>query len=346
MNAKAAEYQGVLAALSVNASLDEVLEQAERHDAAATTAAERSRAQLAIGEACRRLGRVDRAEAAWRASYRTAREAGDHAAMAWALWSGGTLARQRGRYTLAHRWLRLAADAAERGADRVARGYALAGLAETGRVQGDFAGTLRLHEQLLAEARADGDPRHVVWALEGIAQIHRHAGDHDKALAMFNEACQIATEGNDRRGQAWALRGIADLTSLRGETDRALALLADAEPICREMRLESALAYNHKMRGNVLYRAGRYAEAERVYRSTVEEFARISEPRGEALASLGLTKSRARRGAPAAQIDAELRDLRARFAASGLHHAAKMAEAARAELLQALPLRHEESPDA
>lgn len=333
MHAKAAEYRGWLAALSVNASLDEVLEQAEQHDAAATTAVERAGAQLAIAEACRRLGQVDRAERAWRASYRTARDAGDLAAMAWGLWSGGTLARQRGRYVLAHRLLTHAAATAERGTDRMARGYSLAGLAETGRVQGDFAGTLRLHEQLLAEARADGQPRHVVWALEGIAQIHRHNGDHDTALALFTEACEIATEGDDQRGRAWALRGIADLTSLRGEVDRALTLLAEAERTCRDMRLEAALAYNRKMRGNVLYRAGRYAEAERVYREAVEEFTRISEPRGEALALLGLVKSRARRGAAPDQVDEDLRALRTRFTESGLRHAADMAQAARRELL-------------
>lgn len=333
MHAKADEYRGGLAALSVNASLDEVLEQAERHDAAATTPVERAGALLAIAEACRRLGRVERAERAWRASYRTARDAGDQDAMAWALWSGGTLARQRGRYVLAHRLLTRAVAAGERGTDPMARGYALAGLAETGRVQGDFAGTLRLHEQLLAEAREVGQPRHVVWALEGIAQIHRHGGDYDTALAMFTEACQIATDGDDQRGRAWALRGIADLTSLRGEPDEALHLLADAERTCRDMRLEAALAYNHKMRGNVLYRAGRYAEAERVYRDTVEEFTRISEPRGEALARLGLVKSQARQGASPDQVDADLRDLHARFTESGLRHAADMAQAAREELL-------------
>lgn len=333
MHAKADEYRGGLAALSVNASLDEVLEQAELHDAAATTPGERAGALLAIAEACRRLGRVERAERAWRASYRTAREAGDEDAMAWALWSGGTLARQRGRYVLAHRLLTRAVEAAERGTDPMARGYALAGLAETGRVQGDFAGTLRLHEQLLAEAREVGQPRHVVWALEGIAQIHRHGGDYDTALAMFTEACQIATDGDDQRGRAWALRGIADLTSLRGEPDEALDLLADAERTCRDMRLEAALAYNRKMRGNVLYRAGRYAEAEQVYRDTVGEFTRISEPRGEALARLGLVKSRARRGASPAETDEALLALHARFTESGLRHAADMAQAARRELL-------------
>lgn len=135
-----------------------------------------------------------------------------------------------------------------------------------------FAGTLQLHEQLLAEARAHGEPRHTVWALEGIAQIHRHNGDHETALALFVEACAIAEDADDQRGRAWALRGIADLASLRDDPERALELLADAEATCRDMRLNSALAYNHKMRGNVFYRAGRYAEAERVHRDTIAEF--------------------------------------------------------------------------
>jgi tetratricopeptide (TPR) repeat protein len=321
VKAVAPEYQGALAALSVNTSLEEVLDTARRHQSAANDPVERARAALAV------------AERAWRLSYRSAREAQDAAGMAWALWSGGTLARQRGRFPFARRWLRLAASFAERGRDRVARGYALAGLAETGRVQGDFAGTLALHEQLLAEARAHGEPRHIVWALEGVAQIHRHDGDHDGALAMFTEALAIAEAADDQRGRAWALRGIADLTSVRGDPERALELLADAELTCREMRLDSALAYNHKMRGNVLYRAARHAEAERVYRDTIAEFTAIDERRGEALARLGLVKSRARQGAPTAGVRAELADLRARFTRDGLHHAVEMVDAARRDLV-------------
>jgi tetratricopeptide (TPR) repeat protein len=335
VKAVAPEYQGALAALSVNTPVEEVLDTARRHARAATDPVERARAALAVAEACRRLGRVGEAERAWRASYRAARDADDAAGMAWALWSGGTLARQRGRFPFARRWLRLAASLAERGRDRVARGYALAGLAETGRVQGDFAGTLELHEQLLAEAREHGEPRHIVWALEGIAQIHRHNGEHERSLAMFAEALSIARDADDQRGRAWALRGLADLTSLRGDPERALELLAEAEVTCRDMRLDSALAYNHKMRGNVLYRAGRYAEAERVYRDTVAEFAGIEERRGEALARLGLVKSRARQGAPMADVDADLTALRARFARDGLHHAVEMVDAARQDLARA-----------
>lgn len=99
------------------------------------------------------LGRTDEADRAWKAGYRTARAAGHAGSMAWALWSGGTLARQRGAFRLAYRLLALAAEWGERGGDIVVRGYSLAGLAETGRIQGDYAAVEELHEQLLAEAR-------------------------------------------------------------------------------------------------------------------------------------------------------------------------------------------------
>jgi tetratricopeptide (TPR) repeat protein len=102
--------------------------------------------------------------------------------------------------------------------------------------------------------------------LEGIAQIHRQQGAYDSAYALFDEAAGIAAGADDRRGHAWALRGLADIVSARdGDVERALALLSEAEATCREMRLSSALAYNHKMRGNVYYRAGRYAEARDTY---------------------------------------------------------------------------------
>ncbi|MGW2303302.1 tetratricopeptide repeat protein [Streptomyces sp. NPDC001809] len=334
--ASAPEYQGALGSLSVNASLPEVLDRGIRELRAAEEAGdarEAARCGLAVAEACRRLGRVEEADRAWKASYRAARSAGHEGAMAWALWSGGTLARQRGALRLAYRLLGLAAEAGERGGDVVVRGYSLAGLAETGRIQGDYEAVGRLHEQLLAEARRRGEARHTVWALEGIAQMHRNTGSYDRALALFEEAADTASRAEDRRGWAWALRGIADVVSARdGDVERALSLLTRAEEACLEVRLAGALAYNHKMRGNVLYRAGRYAEARELYARALEEFREMEEPRGTALSRLGLVKAEARLGRDAAHTSAELAALRTTLDRIGLRHARDMVDKAAAEL--------------
>ncbi|MEU6084688.1 tetratricopeptide repeat protein [Streptomyces sp. NPDC047108] len=332
----APEYQGALTALSVNSSLTDVLAAASEQLSAAERAGQPSevaRCGLAVAEARRRLGQVEDADRAWKASYRTAREAGDTAAMAWALWSGGTLARQRGAFALAWRLLGLAAELGEQGGDIVVRGYSLAGLAETGRIQGDYDAVGRLHEQLLAEARKRGEARHTVWALEGIAQMHRNTGSYDTAYAMFEEAAGIAAGADDQRGRAWALRGLADVVSVRdGDMATALGLLSEAEEICKAMKLSSALAYNHKMRANVFYRAGRYAEARDYYEQALARFRGMSEPRGEALARLGLTKSLARLGRDHDVTLAELAELEATFARIGLRHAREMTARARHEL--------------
>lgn len=331
----APEYRGALGELSVNSSLDDVLRTAldrQREAERADDALESAHAALAVAEASRRLGRVAQAEQAWKDSYRAARRAGDEGAMAWAVWSGGTLARQCGDLALAMRWLTMAAELAKRGGDVVARGYSLAGLAETGRIRGDYQAVAELHEQLLAEARRRGEARHTVWALEGIAQIHRNTGAYDKALAMFEEAAQIAARADDTRGHAWALRGIADVLSLRGESERALDLLSRAETACRRMGLVSALAYNHKMRGNVLYRAGRYEEARVVYAGALDEFTEMSEPRGTALARLGLVKAEARLGRERAATAADLDELHRTLDGLGLRHARDMVERTRTEL--------------
>jgi tetratricopeptide (TPR) repeat protein len=331
----APEYQGALTTLSVNSSLTDVLAAGTRALRAAKRSGqhgEAARSGLAVAEAHRRLGQVGEAEQAWKASYRAARAAGDTAAMAWALWSGGTLARQRGAFPLARRLLGLAAELGERGGDVVVRGYSLAGLAETGRIQGDYEAVRRLHEQLLAEARRRGEARHTVWALEGIAQIHRNTGAYDTAFALFEEAAQIAARAEDQRGHAWALRGLADIVSVRdGDAERALALLSEAETSCRAMRLSSALAYNHKMRGNVLYRAGRYAEARDLYEQALAEFRAMSERRGEALARLGLAKSLARLGRDRAETAAELAVLADELERIGLQHAREMVARAQQE---------------
>ncbi|MFF4607079.1 tetratricopeptide repeat protein [Streptomyces sp. NPDC001339] len=329
----APEYQGELgAALDVNSSYEEVLATANRAYAEADTALDRARAGLAVAEAHRRLGRVAEAGAAWRAAYRSARTAGDRGAMAWALWSGGTLARQCGSLPLARRLLTHAVGLATESGDRLAHGYSLAGLAETGRIQGDYAAVADLHEQLLAQARAHGETRHTVWAMSGIAQIHRNTGDFDKALELFEESARIAERGEDARGRAWSLRGVADVLSMRGETERALALLSEAETVCRAMDLASALAYNHKMRANVLYRAGRYAEARDTYTLSLGEFREMEEARGAALSRLGLAKSLSRLGCDRSVTLAELAELEREFARIGLRHARESVIAFRAEL--------------
>ncbi|MGP4003889.1 tetratricopeptide repeat protein [Streptomyces sp. 8N706] len=327
----APEYQGALgSSLSVNSSYEEVLARASEEQRQSVL--DYARAGLAVAEANRRLGRVDDAGHAWRESYRAARRAGDQGLMAWALWSGGTLARQCGRPALARRWLAAAAELAQRGGDRIARGYSVAGLAETGRIQGDYAAVRELHEQLLAEAREHGEARHMVWALEGIAQMHRNTGSYGTALSMFEEAAEIAWNADDARGRAWALRGIADVLSLQGRPERALELLAEAEEMCRSMDLAGALAYNRKMRGNVLFRDGRYEEACEVYAGALRSFRAIHEPRGEALSRLGLVKSRARLGRPSEETLAELEELHDAFDRIGLHQARDSVKTFRAEV--------------
>ncbi|MFE6496967.1 tetratricopeptide repeat protein [Streptomyces sp. NPDC057748] len=333
--ALAPEYQGALTKMSVNSSLTDVLAEGVRHLREAELSGsqeEVARCGLAVAEAHRRLGNVEEADRAWKSSYRSARSAGDLGAMAWALWSGGTLARQRGELRLAFRLLGLAADMGKRGGDIVARGYSLAGLAETGRIQGDYRTVAALHEQLLAEARARGEARHTVWALEGIAQIHRNTGSLDTALAMFEEAAELAGNADDRRGRAWALRGMADIISLRDDPERALSLLAEAELTCRAMNLSSALAYNHKMRANVLFRAERYEEARAMYEEALQEFRAMTEPRGEALARLGLVKSLARLGRDRDDTAADLHELRRTLSRIGLLNARDMVDKAYAEL--------------
>lgn len=327
----APEYQGALgSSLCVNSPYEEVLAKASEEQRRSLL--EFARAGLAMAEANRRLGRVDDAERAWRESYRAARRAEDWGAMAWALWSGGTLARQRGRLPLARRWLAAAVELAEQGGDRLALGYSVAGLAETGRIQGDYAAVGELHERLLKDARQHGEARHMVWALEGIAQMHRNTGSYDTALAMFEEAADIAERAEDHRGWAWALRGIADVLSLQGRPERALELLFEAEQTCRAMNLSSALAYNRKMRANVLFRDGQYEEAAGVYDEALRRFRGIGEPRGESLSHLGLVKSRSRLGRPNRETLADLDELHSIFERIGLEQAQASVESFRAEL--------------
>ncbi|MDV5145417.1 tetratricopeptide repeat protein [Streptomyces sp. SBC-4] len=321
----APHYRGALrTVLTANTPFDQVLTAAAAHRRTAQrsgSAAELAAAELALAEAHRRLGDIQAAERAWKASYRAARGAADPAGMAWALWCGGTLARQRGDLTLSRRWLSAAVAFAELGDDADALGHARAGYAETGRIQGDYGAVLALHEEELGIARQRADHPHAVWALLGIAQIYRNTGKLDQARALFDEAADTAVRADYRSGHAWAQRGIADLLSAQGDTDLALELLTEAEHTCRELRQDSALGYNLKMRGNVFYRAGRYPQALHAYREAHQIFLAMGEQRGAALAHLGLAKARAHCGRPPHETAADLRQLRDTFGRIGLRHA-------------------------
>ncbi|MEU6130247.1 tetratricopeptide repeat protein [Saccharopolyspora sp. NPDC047091] len=330
----APEYQGALRDMSVNTAYEDVLEQARdrsRWAAAQGTALELAQAELAVAEACRRLGHLEEADGSWKAAYRAARTASDDGVRGWALWSGGTLARQRGELNLALRLLAWGRDLSWQAGDITAYGYAFAGVAETLRIQGDFEQARGLHEHVLTEARKREESRHIVWALEGLAQIERNTGDLGSAAARFAEAAQVAEDSGDDRGHAWALRGQADVLSLRGEADQALELLSAAERTCRRMDLSSALAYNRKMRGNVQFRAGRHQEAARTYRDAHDKFRALREPRGMALARLGLLKSLDALGRPAEATMADLVALRDEVNGNELWQTRTMVENAIAE---------------
>ncbi|WP_433872169.1 tetratricopeptide repeat protein [Saccharopolyspora sp. CA-218241] len=333
----APEYQGSLNGLSVNTSYEDVLLAARQREGSALRSGrklELAQAKLAVAEACRRLGRLDEAESAWRDSYRSAKDCAALAAMSWALWSGGTLARQRGRLDLALRWLGWARELGRRAGEHLPYGYASAGIAETLRIRGDHHEARDLHLDLLAEARERGECRHIVWALEGVAQLDRNTGDLSSAWERFAEAAQVASDGGDHRGHAWALRGQADVLSLRGRPETALELLSEAERTCREMDLASALAYNRKMRGNVLFRAGRYADAAETYQDAREQFDAIGEPRGTALASLGSIKCRNKLQPDRSRTERELRSLLRSLSGYGLRQTERMVEQAITELAE------------
>lgn len=339
MNSKAfaPEYQGSLRNLSVNTAYADVLGAAREQERIAEAAGkplELAEARLAVAEAARRLGHLDDADLAWRGSYWAAKSVSAQGAMAWALWSGGTLARQCGKMSLAVRWLTAGRDLALQAGDRLASGYSFAGIAETLRIRGDYEDARELHEQILAEAKKYHEPRHIVWALEGLAQIDRNTGDLDSAASRFQEAGTTAFESGDERGYAWALRGVADVLSLRGEASEALRLLSQAEQLCRRMDLSNALAYNRKMRANVLFRASWYSEAARIYSEVHESFQALKEPRGLALAKLGLIKSQDRLGCSREVTENELTALRDSLDATQHRHTRAMVEQALAALDQ------------
>jgi hypothetical protein len=86
------------------------------------------------------------------------------------------------------------------------------------------------------------------------------------------------------------------------------------------------------LRGNVLFRAARYEEADAAYTLSLREFRDMNEARGIALSRLGLAKSRSRSGQAHDATLTELAELEAEFERIGLRHARQAVIAFRAEL--------------
>ena len=95
--------------------------------------------------------------------------------------------------------------------------------------------------------------------------------------------------------------------------------------------VEIVTGFHRNAEGSVLYRAGRWAEARDLYEQALTEFRAMSEPRGQALARLGLAKSQARLGRDRAETASELADLARELERIGLRHAREMVARAQQE---------------
>ncbi len=159
----------------------------------------------------RRLGHVQDADRAWKASYRAARDAGDTAAMAWALGAGARWPAARGVPASPGGCWSSRPEPGERGRGRGGPRL-LAGRPRRDRPdQGDYAAVGRLrNEQLLRPA--NGARPGTVWA-----RRHRPCTATPGTTAgrtPCSQAAEITERAGDRRGHALGAARTADVLSV------------------------------------------------------------------------------------------------------------------------------------
>ena len=124
--------------------------------------------------------------------------------------------------------------------------------------------------QALQEARELGDPRLVGQAAYTLANRLMLAGRHDEAARGLGEALDVAERGADRQLRARSLKLRAMLHWYRGEPSQAEADAREAAREYQSLGSPHGAAVSLGVLGNAFLSSGRFEQADKVFRDTLE----------------------------------------------------------------------------
>jgi len=209
---------------------------------------DRARVLAVLGQALRRTGQADEAEACTRASLALHGELGDRRGVAdTRIALGSVLVSLHARYDEAMVLLEQGLAAARELGDDGLEGLALSNLSVALDLKGRQEAALPLYLRALELHRSVGNLRMAANTLVNLSSLHEEAQHHDESLRCAEEALAIARETGDRRTEGHALGAIGLTLLLQGRLEAARTALDAALVIATETgnrRFESNMRRN------------------------------------------------------------------------------------------------------
>ena len=271
------------------------LPEAVRVHSCARDAARQAGDQAAEAEALFRLGRVDwrlgcylRAARDFRQALAQFRQVGDQVNAAYALTHLGRVDWRQGRYPRATRRQQQALDLFRQAGDRTGEAYALANLARVDWRAGRYPDAITHFRQALDLFRLTGDRTGEARALGSLGEIDVQQGRYPQAVTEFRQARILFRATGDRTGEACALASVGEIGLRQGRYPQATRHLRQALTIFREIGSRPNEAYALADLGEIGLRQGRYPQATRHLRQALTIFREGGDQIGEAQARNGL----------------------------------------------------------
>ncbi|MGI8732818.1 MAG: protein kinase domain-containing protein [Pyrinomonadaceae bacterium] len=168
----------------------------------------------------------------------------------------------RGDYAEADKYLMQALETAQRGKARRTEARARVSLASLKYRQNDPAEMVSYLQPALEFYQQGAYRSETSSCLALLARANRQKGDYDAALKGVEQLLQLAQEANDQPQIALGHTELASVLVLQEKFAAALDHFKQAHAIYKSQGVERSIAYNLQSRGNVLWKLGRYQDAQ------------------------------------------------------------------------------------
>ena len=204
-------------------------------DGGAASTRDGARALRAGAALARGQGDYDRAESLLRDSIAVARNVGDEAATAAALFELGNVENDRERLSEARTLYAEALALRRHLGDRGGIAKTLHNLAVVAEALQDLEEAARLYEEALVLHRELGNRSMEAHTLNGLGLVAAALGDASLARAQQEQALEIHRSLGDKRGLSFSLRELGSIAATLGQLHRASAYLAESMQINRQL---------------------------------------------------------------------------------------------------------------
>jgi tetratricopeptide (TPR) repeat protein/transcriptional regulator with XRE-family HTH domain len=232
-------------------------------------------------------------------AHAAARDAGDLAGEAQALFGLGTVHGRLSRYEQAVDHLQRALDLFQAADDRIGQARALGNLGATEQRVGRHRQAAAYHEQARVLFHAAGDRMGAARAHNNLCDLARRFGDFDTAVEHNRIALALHREIGDQTGEAAALTNRAELDVLQGDYQAGINHHGRALALYRQLGHRSGEAWTLDSLGVAHTGLGLAKTAVTYHRHALRLFRLIGERDGEAWALNGLGEAANRMGRPA-----------------------------------------------